>query len=191
MKKITRAFFSLAIGGMLFTACNQPATENGETGAPEAESQTLEKGQSTVEVGEGETPNILQIALGSPDHTTLVAAVQAAELEDVLVNAGPLTVFAPTNAAFAALPPGTLEDLVKPENKATLATIVKYHAAPGKYMGANIKGVMMIGQATGDKVVIEERDGETYVNGAKILGTVEASNGVVHVIDAVLLPPSK
>ncbi|MCB0480187.1 MAG: fasciclin domain-containing protein [Flavobacteriales bacterium] len=191
MKKITRAFFTLALGGMLFTGCNQPAGDNAETTESSAPEQDVSKGQSMVAASEGETPNILQVALGSPDHTTLVAAVQAAELEDVLVNAGPFTVFAPTNAAFDALPPGTVEDLVKPENKATLANIIKYHAAPGKYTGANIKGVMMIGQATGDKVVVEEKDGATYVNGAKILGTVEASNGVVHVIDGVLLPPAK
>ena len=145
-------------------------------------------GQSGVQDDESER-NILQVALSSDDHTTLVAGVQAAGLEDVLTNAGPLTVFAPNNSAFDQLPAGTLDNLLKPENKATLANIITYHAAPGSYTGANIKGVMGIGQATGDKVEVEVKDGVTYVNGAQVLGTVKASNGYVHVIDQVLLPP--
>ena len=148
------------------------------------------KGQSGV-VDEESEPHILNIAIGSPDHTTLVAAVQAAGLEDVLTNAGPLTVFAPNNDAFAKLPEGTVENLLKPENKETLAHIITFHAAPGSYYGNNIRGVMGIGQATGDKVNVEVKDGETYVNGAKVLGTVKASNGYVHVIDQVLLPPEQ
>jgi len=135
--------------------------------------------------------NILQIAIGSPDHTTLVKAVQAAAIEHVLVNAGPLTVFAPTNDAFAKLPEGTLENLLKPENKGMLAGILTYHAAPGTYTGDNLPRITGIGQATGDKVVIEQTEDGYTVNGAKILASVQASNGVVHIIDAVLLPPEK
>lgn len=146
------------------------------------------KGQSGV-VDEVSDPHILNVAISSPDHTTLVKAVQAAGLEDVLTNAGPLTVFAPNNAAFEKLPEATLADLLKPENKEVLANIITFHAAPGAYTGDNIKGVMGIGQATGDKVKVEVRDGKTYVNGAEVLGTVKASNGYVHVIDQVLLPP--
>jgi len=152
--------------------------------------ETYSKGQSLV-YDEVSQKNILQVAIGSSDHTTLVAAVQAAGLEDVLANAGPLTVFAPNNAAFDKLPEGVVADLLKPENKAKLAKIITYHAAPGTYKGDMIKSVMGIGQATGDKVNVEIIDNNTFVNGAKILGTVEASNGVVHVIDSVLLPPEK
>lgn len=152
--------------------------------------KTYSKGQSLV-YDEVSQKNILQVAIGSSDHTTLVAAVQAAGLEDVLANAGPLTVFAPNNAAFDKLPEGVVSDLLKPENKSKLANIITYHAAPGTYKGNMIKRVMGIGQATGDKVNVEIIDGETFVNGAKILGSVEASNGVVHVIDSVLLPPEK
>ncbi len=169
----------------MMTSCKK--ADSSDTGA--TSDRTLAKGQSTV-VDDESAPDILKIALGSEDHTTLVAAVQAADLEDVLTNAGPLTVFAPTNAAFDALPEGTLDELLKPENKAKLAHIITYHAAPGSYYGSNIKGIMGIGQATGDKVKIEVNDaGETTVNGAKILATVKASNGYVHVIDQVLLPP--
>ncbi len=170
---------------MLGFACDTPQTQNSQ--AAGIETSNL-KGQSGVVDAESES-NILQIAIGSPDHTTLVAGVKAAGLEDVLTNAGPLTVFAPTNAAFDALPAGTLETLLKPENKATLANIITFHAAPGSYTGDNIKGVMGIGQATGDKVKVEVINGETFVNGAKVIGTVKASNGYVHVIDKVLLPP--
>ena len=132
-------------------------------------------------------PNILQIAIGSPDHKTLVAAVQAAELENVLVNPGPLTVFAPNDAAFAKLPEGTVEMLLLTENKGKLATIVTSHASPGTFTGELLADGSQIYLATGQYVDVEVRDGDTYVNGAKILGTVDASNGVVHVIDTVFL----
>ena len=173
-----------------FFICLSVQCDNSVT--PKVESSGIDHtqltGQSGVEDSESEK-NILQVALGSADHSTLVAGVKAAGLADVLTNAGPLTVFAPNNAAFEKLPAGTLDDLLKPENKSKLATIIKYHAAPGSYTGSNIKGVMGIGQATGDKVKVTVSNGETFVNGAKILGTVKASNGYVHVIDAVLLPP--
>lgn len=132
-------------------------------------------------------PNILQIALGSPDHTTLVAGVQAASLEHVLVGAGPLTVFAPTNAAFGKLPAGTLEELLKPENKSKLATIITSHASPGTFMGEGLKDGMQLYMATGQYVDVKVTEEGTFVNGSKILGTVDAANGVVHVIDDVFL----
>ncbi len=175
----------LFIAGILLSSCsNNKDSSDANTGAD----QTYSKGQSLV-TDDVSQKNILQIAIGSVDHTTLVAAVQAAGLEDVLANAGPLTVFAPTNAAFDKLPEGVVADLLKPENKATLANIITYHAAPGTYKGDMISRITGIGQATGDKVVVEIIDGETFINGAKILATIDASNGVVHVIDGVLLPP--
>ncbi len=132
-------------------------------------------------------PNILQIAMGSPDHTTLVAGVVAAQLENVLVGAGPLTVFAPTNAAFEKLPPGTLETLLKPENKSKLATIITSHASPGTFMGDGLKDGDKLYMATGQYVDVKVTEEGTFVNGSKILGTVDAVNGVVHVIDDVFL----
>lgn len=131
--------------------------------------------------------DILDIALASPDHTTLVAAVQAAQIENVLVNAGPLTVFAPTNAAFEALPPGTVENLLKPENKSTLAKILTSHASPSTFTIERLKPGVKIYLATGQYVDVEVRDGDTYVNGAKILGSVDATNGIVHVVDKVFV----
>lgn len=178
--------YIILLAGLL-AACAEPAA-TGE--ANYSDVSTDLKGQSGV-VDNVSSANILHIAIGSADHSTLVAAVQAASLEDVLTNAGPLTVFAPTNAAFEKLPEGTVDDLLKPENKATLARIIKFHAAPGSYNESNIRGVMGIGQATGDKVKVEVVDGVTTVNGAKVLATVKASNGYVHVIDQVLLPPDR
>ncbi len=185
MKDLVKMMYVVFTFGILLSCAPQGQD------SPQVNSSDVNlQGQSAVDDGLSQK-NILQIAIGSKDHSTLVAAVQAAELENVLVNAGPLTVFAPTNEAFAALPEGTLDDLLKPENKATLARIIKFHAAPGGYDANNIRGVMGIGQATGDKVKVVTEDGVTTVDGGKILGTVKASNGFVHVIDKVLLPPQK
>ena len=156
--------------------------DTGSTAAP-----TNAKGQSAVSDDES-TKNVLQVALGSKDHTTLVAAVVAAGLENVLVNAGPLTVFAPTNAAFEALPAGTVEELLKPENKSKLAGIIKYHASPGNYQGKLLKDGMRLYQASGHYVNVVKNGDVVTVDGAKILGTVQASNCVVHVVDKVMLP---
>ena len=174
----------------LFEQCQTPESLPVEKKTNIGVDQDKFLGQSGVNDLDSEK-NILQVALGSSDHSILVAGVKAAGLADVLTNAGPLTVFAPNNAAFDKLPEGTLDELLKPENKSKLASIIKYHAAPGSYTGARIRGVMGIGQATGDKVKVTVKDGETFVNGSKILGTVKASNGYVHVIDGVLLPPEK
>ncbi|MBT5977051.1 MAG: fasciclin domain-containing protein, partial [Flavobacteriales bacterium] len=106
-----------------------------------------------------------------------------------LANNGPLTVFAPVNAAFDALPEGTVETLLKPENKMTLTSIIQFHAAPGSYDVDDLKDGQSLFVASGHNIKVEVRDDGTYVHGAKILGTVKAANGIVHVVDAVLLPP--
>jgi uncharacterized surface protein with fasciclin (FAS1) repeats len=170
---------------LLFSCSEQPQGQAGESGTAPA---ALAKGQSTVQDDES-AKNILQIAIGSADHSTLVAAVQAAGLEDVLVNAGPLTVFAPTNAAFEALPAGTVEELLKPENKEKLARIIKFHAAPGKYTADLLKDGQKLFVATGHYLDVKKDGDKITVNGANVLGSVEASNGLVFVVDAVFLPP--
>jgi uncharacterized surface protein with fasciclin (FAS1) repeats len=136
-----------------------------------------------------EPDNIVSIASGSKEHTTLVTALQAAEYVKSVANPGPLTVFAPTNAAFAKLPAGTVEGLLKPEQQADLKEIIKYHAAPSVYQTKDLADGQQIGMANGKKVTIHLKDGKVMVNDATITASIRASNGIVHVIDGVLLPP--
>ncbi len=133
---------------------------------------------------------VVDVALGSKDHSTLVTALTAADYVDSLDNAGPFTVFAPTNAAFDKLPAGTVEGLLKPEKHDDLRNILKYHVTVSMYSQAALTDGMVLGMANGAKATIKVVDGKVTVNGGKILGTVQASNGVVHVIDTVMLPPS-
>ena len=189
MKTILKmVFVSFAV--LVFAACknettNDPTTSSGS--AVQGDVQSKNQGQAFIENDESE-PNILQIAIGSPDHTTLVAAVQAAGLENSLVNAGPLMVFAPTNAAFDALPAGTVEALLKPENKEKLAYILKNHVTPGNYSKTFLKKFPTVGQASGENVPVEVNGDDVYVGGAKILASIPAGNGIVHVVDKVILP---
>lgn len=133
----------------------------------------------------------MKIAVNSPDHTTLVAALKAAEYVDALSNAGPFTVFAPTNAAFDKLPAGTLETLTKPENKDQLRTILEHHVYVGVLSEAMIQDGMTLNQVSLDNVTLNKKDGKITVNGANVLGSARGSNGIVYIIDAVLLPPAK
>ena len=135
--------------------------------------------------------DVVKVAVGSKDHTTLVAALQAASYVDVLSNAGPFTVFAPTNAAFDLLPKGTLDDLLKPENKDKLRDILEYHVYVGVLKDALMGDGMSYGMANGQNITLGNKDGKMTVNGANIIATVPASNGIIYVTDAVLLPPAK
>jgi uncharacterized surface protein with fasciclin (FAS1) repeats len=147
------------------------------------------------------TKNIVENAVNSKDHTTLVAAVQAAGLVDTLASPGPFTVFAPTNAAFAKLPAGTVETLVKPENKATLTSILTYHVVAGRMTSTNIAAAIKAGRGTatlttvaggtlsakmvGKKLVLTDAKGGSST---VTIANVMQSNGVIHVVDTVLLP---
>jgi uncharacterized surface protein with fasciclin (FAS1) repeats len=186
-------FVAVALVALAMSSCGGGG-QQGDVAAPAAEQAEATApsgpvGQATV-VDEESDPNIVQVAVGSADHTTLVAAVQAAELVDVLANNGPFTVFAPVNTAFDALPEGTVENLLKPENKATLARIIKYHAAPGTYGVDRLKDGQKLFMATGHYIdIAKAEDGTITLQGAKILGSVQAANGIIHVIDKVLLIP--
>ena len=175
---------------VLSSCKNKAQNETTDSGQNQSEA-ILEsnKGQAFIEDDES-TPTVLSIAINSPDHSTLVAAVQAAQLENALVNAGPLMVFAPTNAAFDALPEGTVEDLLKPENKEKLADILKYHVTPGNYSKEFLKNFKKLGQANNQNVPVETKGDDVFVGGAKIIASVPAGNGIVHVIDKVMLPPT-
>ena len=133
--------------------------------------------------------NIVNIAGGSKDHTTLVAALKAADYVTSVSNAGPMTVFAPTNAAFDKLPKGTVEELVKPAKQDDLRNILKYHVAVSTYATKDMKDGQILAMANGAKVTLHVKDGKYKVNDANIIASIPASNGIVHVIDGVLLPP--
>lgn len=132
--------------------------------------------------------DIVTVASEAKNLTTLVAAVKAADLVETLQGAGPFTVFAPTDAAFAKLPPETLADLLKPENKEKLVAILTYHVVPGKIMAADVKAEE-VKTANGKDLDIKVKDGVVTVGGAKVLTTdIPASNGVIHLIDTVVMP---
>ncbi len=170
--------------------CKNEATDTSNTTEEASNDVAKEQGQAFIE-GDVSTPNVLQIAMNSPDHTTLVAAVKAADLENALVNAGPLMVFAPTNEAFEALPAGTVEDLLKPENKQKLARILKHHVTAGNYDKDFLKNFKKLGQADDTNTTVEVKGDDVFVGGAKIIASIKAGNGIVHVVDKVILPSSE
>lgn len=191
MKSIKQLFFVFALVALVCSCKNENKDASTNSTVTETETTSNNKTGQAFITDDESTPTVLSIAIGSKDHTTLVAAVQAAQLENVLVNAGPLMVFAPTNEAFAALPEGTVENLLKPENKNALANILKYHVTPGNYSKDFLKKFKTLGQANNQYVKVEVVDGEPMIGGAKILASVKAGNGIVHVIDKVLLPPKE
>jgi uncharacterized surface protein with fasciclin (FAS1) repeats len=145
--------------------------------------------KSTATESEGAS-TVVALAQSSDQFNTLVAAIQAADLAEVLQAEGPYTVFAPTDAAFAKLPDGTIDTLLKPENKDQLAAILKYHVVPGRVMAADVK-TMKAETAQGQSVQLTVNDSGVFVNDAKVVKTdLVAANGVVHVIDSVILPQS-
>ena len=134
---------------------------------------------------------IVEVAVGNPDFSTLVAALKAAGLVETLSGAGPFTVFAPTNAAFAKLPAGTVESLLKPENKAKLTSILTYHVVAGKVLAKDVVTLKTATTVQGGAVAIDASKG-VKVNDATVTATdIMGSNGVIHVIDTVLMPPAK
>nr|WP_299175730.1 fasciclin domain-containing protein [uncultured Allomuricauda sp.] len=192
MKIITKikVFFGSLLALCLLCSCKNEAKTETSTSTPAVQKSNKKQGQAFLKDDEAQ-PNVLDIAIGSEAHTTLVAAVQAAELENALVNAGPLMVFAPTNAAFEALPSGTVENLLKPENKASLANILQYHVTPGKYSKDFLKKFKKLGQANNQNVAVEVKGDDVFIGGAKIIASIPCGNGIVHVVDKVMLPPSE
>jgi uncharacterized surface protein with fasciclin (FAS1) repeats len=156
-------------------------------------------GEKTVMVGGAAmfpSKNIIQNAVNSKDHTTLVAAVKAAGLVETLEGKGPFTVFAPTNAAFGKLPAGTVDNLVKPENKPTLTKILTYHVVAGKLDASDLTDGKKLKTVEGEELTVKKSDGKTWIIDAKgdqsmiSITNVHQSNGVIHVVDTVLLPAS-
>jgi uncharacterized surface protein with fasciclin (FAS1) repeats len=182
------AFSALALTGSMLAPAN-------------AEDKMMKKsemsGEKTVMVGGAPmypSKNIVENAVNSKDHTTLVAAVKAAGLVDTLEGKGPFTVFAPTNAAFGKLPAGTVDTLVKPENKATLTKILTYHVVAGKLNAADLTDGKKLKTVEGEELTVKASGGKVMIVDAKggsstvTIPDVNQSNGVIHVVDTVLMP---
>jgi len=188
MKKLTLLLILPLVSVLI--SCNQSSQNENSSGPATGDVTSNAGGQEAVMDDESEK-DVVKIAVGSKDHTTLVAALKQAEYVDDLSNAGPFTVFAPTNAAFDKLPKGTVEDLMKPENKDKLQNILEYHVAVGGYKMENLSDGQTINQVNLKNVTISIKDGKMLVNNsAHVLATIPASNGIVYVIDEVLLPPA-
>ena len=187
-----------AVAGFIFTSCGETKKENTTNQQMET---PMEENTSTMKTNENTAPNIVEVAAGNENFTTLVAAVKAADLVETLSGNGPFTVFAPTNAAFEKLPAGTVETLLKPENKEKLSGILTYHVVSGKFeAGAVIdaikdnNGKFTVDTVNGGAITLS-LDGDkvmlTDANGGKstvVIADVAASNGVIHAIDSVVMP---
>lgn len=184
MKKLIY-FVSAGALALSLYACSGSANQQQAQASVEAEQASA--GQSAVQDNESQK-DVVKVAVGSPDHTTLVTAVQTAELVDALSNAGPFTVFAPVNAAFDALPAGTVESLLKPENKGKLQDILQHHVYVGALKAEQLNDGQVLGMVDGNNVTIHKKEGKLFIDDAEIVGSVIASNGVVHVINKVVLP---
>lgn len=178
------------IGGLLLLGCERaeapapaPAGPQAQAGVP---AKTGKPGLPPLDA-----TNIVSIALGSKDHTTLVAALKAADYVTAVAASGPLTVFAPTNAAFDALPAGTLDSLLEPANADQLREVLKYHVTTSTLRAETLQDGQSLGMANGAKATIGRQGERVSINGAHVVASIPASNGIVHVIDAVLLPPAK
>jgi len=188
MKKNTLFFALLLLGS--FTACTDAVSTKESSETTQATS-TTSGGQEAVKDDES-AKDVVKVAVGSKDHTTLVAALKQADLVTSLSNAGPFTVFAPTNAAFDKLPAGIVDGLMKTEKKEDLQNILQYHVTLSALKAETFTNGQVLGMVNGDNVTITIKDGKVMLNNsATIVASVAASNGIVHIIDGVLLPPAK
>lgn len=186
MKRIL--FLATVASLVLLYSCKGNETGSASTTSTSSSTEATTHSQSGV-VDETSQPNVVGVAVGSKDHTTLVAAVKAADLVNALTNAGPFTVFAPTNAAFDKLPAGTVDGLLKPEKKNDLIDILQYHVYVGVLKVDQLQDGQSLGMVNGANVKVVMVDGKPTLNGkAHIVASVPASNGIVHVIDEVLTP---
>src|SRR5678816_3659547 len=181
MQKTSQLLVVVSMIFLLSCDCN---TQN--AAIPSSTEANSDPGQANVK-DDASMKDIVKVAVGSPDHTTLVSALKQADLVDVLANPGPFTVFAPTNEAFNKLPKGTLDDLMKPEKKADLQNILQYHVTTSALKIDYFKDGQTIGMVNGDNLTVSVKDGKIILNNsATIVGSVEGSNGMVHIIDGGL-----
>jgi uncharacterized surface protein with fasciclin (FAS1) repeats len=188
MKTFTRLFAILFLAAII--SCNEGTTNSSET-TTVAPGENPAGGQEAVQDDESQK-DVVKVAVSSKDHTTLVAALKQAGLVTSLSNAGPFTVFAPTNAAFDKLPAGTVDELMKEEKKEDLQNVLQYHVFMSAQSAEALTDGQTLGMVNGDNVTISVKDGKIRLNNsATIITSITASNGIVHVIDGVLLPPKK
>ncbi|MCY7293568.1 MAG: fasciclin domain-containing protein [Ferruginibacter sp.] len=195
-KTFLSAMMVAAASVLMLTACNdgEKKTEVSTTATDtsmvaQTPATTEEAGVMVGGANMVPSKNIVENASGSSDHTTLVAAVKAAGLVETLSGAGPFTVFAPTNAAFSALPAGAVDNLLKPEMKKDLTGVLTYHVVSGAVKAADLKDGQKIKTVQGQELTVSVKDGKVMINGANVTtADVVSSNGVTHVIDAVLMP---
>ena len=182
----------LFAGSFLLVGCGEtsPTNTGGDTTPPMTEGTAKQADTTSDAEQPAEQPkDIVDTAAAADDFKTLVAAVKAAGLVETLKGDGPFTVFAPTDAAFGKLPEGTLDELLKPENKDKLTSILTYHVVPGKVLAADVVTLKSAKTAQGAEVTIAAEGGKVQVDGANVTATdIECANGVIHVIDAVILP---
>jgi uncharacterized surface protein with fasciclin (FAS1) repeats len=183
-----RAFLAIGLLGVVCAFGCGPSDSTGPAGqAPAAAAPA----KPISNIPPLEPTNIVSIASGSADHTTLVAALKAADYVTSVAASGPLTVFAPTNKAFEALPPGTVEGLLEPASADQLREILKYHVTTSTLQASSFKDGQSLGMANGAKTTLHVDGDKVSINDATIIASIPASNGIIHVIDAVLLPPAK
>jgi uncharacterized surface protein with fasciclin (FAS1) repeats len=186
MKNLSYSILSALL--MLMFSCNSPEPAT----APKDDAVQAPTGGQEAVADDESQKDVVKVAVGSKDHTTLVAALKQADLVTSLSNAGPFTVFAPTNAAFDKIPKETLDALMKDDKKADLQNILQYHVTLSALNADYFKDGMTLGMVNGDNVKVTVKDGKIMLNGtATIIASIPASNGMVHVIDGVLMPPSK
>ena len=176
----------VALVSLAIISCKK--SENNTNDSTATTTEAASGGQEAV-VDEDSAPTIVKLAVGNKDLSTLVTAVQAAELTTSLSNAGPFTVFAPVNAAFDKLPAGTVDDLLKPENKGKLSDILGHHTYVGVIKTEQMTDGQNLGMVDGKNITIKMVNGKPTVNGTvNIIASVPAANGMVHVVDGVILP---
>ncbi len=180
---------TIAVVALFSTACTKQNDDAAARSASSASEQPKGAGQEAVKDDDSQK-DVVKVAVGSPDHSTLVTALKAADLVTSLSNVGPFTVFAPTNAAFDKLPKGTVEDLLKPENVNKLRDILQHHVTVAVYEASSLNDGQILSMVDGTSAKITKKGNDLFIENAKIIASVRASNGAVHIIDAVVVPPA-
>ena len=186
MKKIVLYLSTLIFSVSFDAAAAKKTTKESSKTKGATAIETISVPEIKLDGAEGK--DIVEVAISSKDHTSLVAAVKAAELVETLTGPGPYTIFAPTDAAFAKVPKATVESLFKPENKANLKSLLEHHAAAPAYRVDILKGLTELDMVDGPKLKVTTKSGKLYVDDVEIKAAITARNGIIYVVDTVLVP---